>query len=544
MTIIQGTGVSDGYAIGTPYYYSRESCEKKEYKQSGSAVQEQKNFVSAQAKVIEALNKESAELMSKGEKAAAALLSSHAELAEDPDFTDEVIRGINDDGLSAVDAVHSAGNIFAGMFEELNDESLFARGADIRDVASRIEIQLKGCDVTRAGIQSMPPANILIADELTPSETIMLDRTKVLALVTSKGSICGHAAIIARSYGIPAVIGPDIQFDTIPDRATIIVDGFKGTVIINPDDETMERYERMLAEWQHSLDALNSVRGLEDITADGKRIKLYCNISSPDEIRNIISQDSHGIGLFRSEFLFMNRKEAPSEEEQFEIYKKVLSMMPDKDVTIRTLDIGADKVISYLNQKKENNPALGLRGLRFCLKNPELFRTQLRALYRASVYGKLRIMFPMVTDLQDIQSARKICREVMNELISENIPFQQNVPIGIMIEIPAAALISEELAKEADFFSIGTNDLTQYTLACDRTEETVKDYFNSNHPAVLNLIGMAIRGAHIAGIEAGICGELASDSGMIKTLIDMGVDELSVSPGCLLAVRSKLRSIY
>ena len=541
MKIIQGTGVSGGYAIGTPYYYSRESCEKKEYKQSGSAAQEQKNFASAQARVIEILNRESADLLSKGEKTAASLLSSHAELAEDPDFTDEVIRGINDDGLSAVDAVHSAGNIFAGMFEKSGDESLFARGADIRDVASRIEIQLKGCDATQTGITNMPRAGILIADELTPSETITLDRTKVLALVTAKGSPFGHAAIVARSYGIPAVIGADIQFDTSPDKATVIVDGFKGIVIISPDDKTMERYGKMLAEWQHSLDSLNHMRGLEDVTAGGRQIKLYCNISDPDEVGDVLSQDGRGIGLFRSEFLFMNRKEAPSEEEQFGIYKKVLSMMADKEVTIRTLDIGADKAISYLNQGKENNPAMGLRGLRFCLKNPELFRTQLRALYRASIYGKLRIMFPMVTDLQDVLSARRICREVMNELLLENVTFRQNVPVGIMIEVPAAALISEELAKEADFFSIGTNDLTQYTLACDRTEETVKDYFNSNHPAVMKLIDMTIRGAHSAGIKAGICGELASDPEMIKTLIDMGVDELSVSPGCLLALRSKLR---
>jgi phosphotransferase system enzyme I (PtsI) len=413
-----------------------------------------------------------------------------------------------------------------------------ARAADVKDVSARIINNLTG--VVQGGIDSEVPV-VLAADDLAPSETVQLDKSKILGFITSGGSGSSHTAILARTMGIPAIIGVGDQVKEEYEGREVIVDGGTGNIVIDADADTRDYMIQKRKEQLRKLELLNQLKSLPNVTKDGQEIRVYCNIGNPEDVHAVLGNDGGGIGLFRSEFLYLNCDDYPTEDYQFEAYKKVLSDMDGKEVVIRTCDIGADKMIDYFQLPKEENPALGNRALRICLNRPEMFKTQLRALYRASAYGKLSIMFPMVTSVWEVKEAKKLCEVVKAELTAEGIPFSEEVDIGIMIETPAAAVMSDRLAKVVDFFSIGTNDLTQYTLACDRQNNDLGRFFNPHHPAVLRLIKMVCENAHKEGCWCGICGELGADLELTETFLSFGLDELSVSPRSVLPLRQKIR---
>ena len=420
----------------------------------------------------------------------------------------------------------------------MEDDYFKARAADVKDISGRIVGILMG--VVQGGIDSDVPV-ILASDDLAPSETVQLDKSKILGFVTSGGSGSSHTAILARTMGIPAIIGVGDQLKAEFEGRDVIVDGGTGNVVIDPDEPTRERLMAKRAELIKRQELLNQLKGLPNVSVDGHEVRVFCNIGNPEDVHAVLANDGGGIGLFRSEFLYLNCDDYPTEDYQFEAYKKVLADMEGKEVVIRTLDIGADKMIEYFKLPKEENPALGNRALRICLNRPEIFKTQLRALYRASAYGRLSIMFPMVTSVWEVKEAKKMCELVKKELKAEGIPYSDEVDVGIMIETPAAAIISDRLAKIVDFFSIGTNDLTQYTLACDRQNNDLGRFFNAHHPAVLRLIKMVAANAHKEGIWCGICGELGADLELTETFLSIGVDELSVSPRAVLPLRQKIR---
>lgn len=435
-------------------------------------------------------------------------------------------------------AVSDTAAQFAEMFASMDDPYMQARAADVKDVSSRIIAVLTGA--VQGGIDSSVPV-ILIADDLAPSETVQLDKSKILGFITEGGSGSSHTAILARTMGIPAIIGVGKKVKPECAGHEVIIDGSKGEIIIDADEASRNVMIGKIEEQKKNREMLERLKGKPNTTKDGQSIRIYCNIGSPDDVAPVLGNDAGGIGLFRSEFLYLNCDDYPSEDYQFEAYKKVLSDMEGKEVVIRTLDIGADKQIGYFNLPNEENPAMGNRALRICLNRPEVFLTQLRALYRASAYGKLLIMFPMVTSVWEVREAKKMCERVKKELTEEGIPFSDNVEIGIMIETPAAAIMSDRLAKEVDFFSCGTNDLTQYTLACDRQNADLGRFFNPHHPAVLRLLKMVCDNAHKNGIWVGICGELGADLSLTETFLSIGIDELSVSPRAVLPLRQKIR---
>lgn len=416
-----------------------------------------------------------------------------------------------------------------------------ARAADVRDISNRIIANLMG---TCTDNESSAGKTIVCAEDLAPSETVSLDKDKVLAFVTAHGSSNSHTAILARNMNIPAVIGVGEAFlsEIKPDE-TAIVDGYTGEIIVGPDHETIEKYTRRQAADEEKKRLLQELKGKENVTLDGRKINIYANISGIDNIGAVLLNDAGGIGLFRSEFLYLENSDFPTEDQQFHAYKRVLESMAGKKVIIRTLDIGADKQVDYFGLKKEENPALGYRAIRICLTRPEIFRTQLRALYRASVYGNLGIMFPMITSVKEVEQIKSICEDVKKELSSEGIEYSDKVELGIMIETPAAAIISDRLAPMVDFFSVGTNDLTQYTLACDRQNPDIEDFIDTHHEAILRLIEMSAENAHRHGAWIGICGELAADTALTETFLRMGIDELSVSPAFVLKVRDAVRKI-
>ena len=537
MITIQGKGVSTGVAIGPLYFYRRATAALRRYEVEDRDA-EWLRFKDAQAKAIEQLGELAEKARNEAGDEAAMLFETHQMMCEDLDYEEAIEGFIKENGLNAEAAVTDAGVIQADAFAAMDDDYFKARAADVKDISGRIVGILSG--VVQGGIDSDVPV-VLASDDLAPSETVQLDKSKILGFATSGGSGSSHTAILARTMGIPAIIGLGDQLKAEYEGREVIVDGGTGAVVIEADEETRERLMKKREELLKRQELLNQLKGQPNITKDGKEIRIYCNIGNPEDVHAVLENDGSGIGLFRSEFLYLNCDDYPSEDYQFEAYKKVLSDMGGKEVVIRTLDIGADKMIEYFQLPKEENPALGNRALRICLNRPEIFRTQLRALYRASAFGRLSIMFPMVTSVWEVKEAKKMCEQVKAELTEEGIPFSDDVDVGIMIETPAAAVISDRLAKVVDFFSIGTNDLTQYTLACDRQNNDLGRFFNAHHPAVLRLIKMVAENAHKEGIWCGICGELGADLELTETFLSIGVDELSVSPRSVLPLRQKVR---
>ena len=472
-------------------------------------------------------------------EANAQIFEIHIMMLEDEDYNESIANIIDTQQVNAEYAVAVTTDNFAEMFAAMDDAYMQARSADVRDISNRIIANLTGtADSSAESCDSM----IVCADDLAPSETVALDKDKVLAFVTAHGSSNSHTAILARNMNIPAVIGMGDEFLTeISSGTPAIVDGYTGTVIVDPDEATVAEYTAKRTSDEEKKRLLQELKGKENVTVDGRKINIYANISGIDNIGAVLLNDAGGIGLFRSEFLYLENSDFPTEEQQFHAYKRVLESMAGKKVIIRTLDIGADKQVGYFGLKKEENPALGYRAIRICLTRPEIFKTQLRALYRASVYGNLGIMFPMITSVKEVERIKEICEEVKAELRSDGIEYSDKIELGIMIETPAAALISDRLAPMVDFFSVGTNDLTQYTLACDRQNPDIEEFIDTHHEAILRLIEMSAENAHKNGAWIGICGELAADTTLTERFLRMGIDELSVSPSFVLKVRDAVR---
>lgn len=578
MITMQGTGGSGGIAIGPVYLFDppgqnsgqkpdtnseknphqKPECGKAGTKSASIAPQlEWERFLSAREKAVSRIRVLEQKACAEGLTDAVQLLEAHRMMTEDLELGSSVKRKILDEGMQAERAVRATAAQFAAMLSSADSACLRAREADVRDVTDRITDILAG---TSQRMIDSPIPVILFADRLTPGQILQMDRRKILGLVMTEGSVLSHTAILARTMGIPAVFGIDLHEAALHEAAahevaarkaaaqadakrTVIVDGDTGSVILNPDERTLAKWRERLEAQRAEEEELRSMEGLPGITKDGRRIQVLCNIQLPQEVDMALENDAEGIGLFRSEFLFLGREDLPSEEEQYEAYRHVLERMEGRVVTIRTIDIGADKNAPCLDLAPETNPAPGNRALRFCLGRPEIFRMQLRALYRASVHGKLRIMFPMVTSVWEVQKARRICGEVQAQLAAEGIPYDSHVPLGIMIETPAAALVSDLLAKEADFFSCGTNDLTQYTLACDRQSAQLPGYYDAHHPAVLRLLRTVCENARQAGISVSICGNLAADLEMTEYFARIGISELSVPPGSVLKVRRQIREV-
>ena len=469
-------------------------------------------------------------------EANAAIFEVHQMMLEDEDYLDSIRNIIDTQNVNAEFAVATTGDNFAKMFAEMDDDYMKERAADVKDISERVVRILSKKEETVQGAEE-DEKYIIVADDLAPSETIQLNRDSVLAFVTRHGSTNSHTAILARTMNIPALVMADVPAEVNGKMA--VVDGFTGKVFLEPEKDVLETYHEKQQEELHRKELLQQLKGKPTVTKDGKEIKLYANIGEVKDLGAVLMNDAAGIGLFRSEFLYLQSTDFPTEEEQFKSYKTVAEVMAGKKVIIRTLDIGADKQIDYFNLGKEDNPALGYRAIRICLSQPEIFKTQLRALYRASVYGNIAIMIPMIASVWEVQKVKEIMAEVRAELTEEGVPFKE-VEFGIMIETPAAVMIADDLAKEVDFFSIGTNDLTQYTLAIDRQNARLDRFYDSHHPAVLKMIQMVIDSAHKEGIWAGICGELGADLTLTETFVKMGIDELSVSPAMVLPVRDKI----
>ncbi len=471
----------------------------------------------------------------------AQIFSIHMMMLEDDDYNESIENIIDTQSVNAEYAAAVTADNFAEMFSAMEDAYMQARAADVRDISNRLIAALSGAD---GNAEELSDSMIICADDLAPSETVSLDKEKVLAFVTAHGSSNSHTAILARNMNIPAVTGVGGEFlSEIASGQTAIVDGYTGEIFIEPDEATLAEYTKKRAQDEENKRLLQELRGKENVTRDGRKINVYANISGTDNIGAVLLNDAGGIGLFRSEFLYLGSSGFPTEEQQFQAYKRVLESMAGKKVIIRTMDIGADKQADYFGLKKEENPALGYRAIRICLTRPEIFRTQLRALFRASVYGNLGIMFPMITAVWEVERIKSIIDEVRAELKAENVRYSDGVELGVMIETPAAALISDKLAPLVDFFSVGTNDLTQYTLACDRQNPDIEQFIDTHHEAVLRLIELSAENAHKHGAWIGICGELAADTSLTEEFIRMGIDELSVSPGFVLKVREAVRNI-
>ena len=537
MILLLGKGVSKGVVSGPVYFYRRKRVASR---LADSPSIEKGRFSAAQQAAAHQLLALAARCRGGVGDEAALLFETHSLLAQDEDFTEHILSLIDQTACSAEQAVHQAAEHFADAFASMDDAYMQARAVDIRDVSRRILRCLTGSE--EAGVDSPIPV-ILAADDLTPSETVHLDKSKILAFITQKGSVNSHTAILARTLGIPAVCSLGEQLKPEYAGRDVCVDGETGQVVVDPDEDTLTALHDRLA-WQREQKALlNQMIGMEDTASDGQRLDICCNIGSAEEVEAVLANDGRGIGLFRSEFLFLAADDYPSEEVQLRAYQTVAAAMNGKRVVIRTLDVGADKQVGYFGLKKEENPALGLRAVRVCLNRPELFRTQLRAIYRASAFGRIAILFPMITSVWEIRECRRICRTVMEELDREGIPYSRDTEIGVMIETPASVFIADELAAEADFFSIGTNDLTQYILACDRQSDELDRYFDSHHPAVLRALKAAITAAHQAGIWAGVCGDLCADPEQLPVFLSVGADEISVPPGAVLPLRAQLRSV-
>ena len=537
MITIQGKGVSKGIAKGPLYFFQRPDTTVVQ-KTVTDTDAEKARLAAAQEASIAQLNALAEKCQADAGEEMAFLFETHAMFVEDEDFVECMTSLIDEESCNAEFAVGQAGEQFAAMFAAMDDAYMQARSADIKDVAKRILNNLMG--IVDGGIDSDVPV-ILAADDLAPSETLQLDKSKILGFVTQGGSGNSHTAILARTMGIPAICGAGEALTKEYHGRECYIDGETGAIVMDPDAMTLAALKEKYKKQQETKRLLETMKGQENVTLDGRKLMLYCNIGSPEDVAAVLANDGQGIGLFRSEFLYLSASDYPTEDEQFDAYRAVAAAMDGKRVVIRTLDIGADKQVDYFDMKKEENPALGVRAIRICLNRPEVFRTQLRALYRASAYGKIAIMFPMITSVWEVKECKRACQSVMKELEEEGIPYDPDTELGIMIETPSSVFVAEELAKLVDFFSVGTNDLTQYTLACDRQTNDLGKFYDPHHPALLRAIKMAADAAHKAGIWIGICGELGSDISMLPTFLAMGIDELSVSPAAVLPVRAAIR---
>ncbi len=476
-------------------------------------------------------------------EANAAIFEVHQMMLEDDDFTDSVNNIITTQQVNAEYAVGVTADNFANMFSAMDDEYMRGRASDVKDISERLISILKGSKESKERQLNADEPVIILADDLAPSETVQMDKDKILSFVMVHGSVNSHTAILARTMGIPALVDTGLTLTENLDGTEAIVDGFEGAIYIDPDKETYDRLSERKKEEDEKKELLLTLKGKEDVTLDGQHVMLYANIGSTSDLAMVLKNDASGIGLFRSEFIYLGKDDFPSENEQFQIYKSVAETMAGRRVIIRTLDIGADKKVDYFNLGDEENPALGYRAIRICLSQPEIFKTQLRAILRAGVYGNIAIMYPMIISVNEVRRIKEIMKEVKAELKEQGIAYADVIE-GIMIETPAAVMVSDELAKEVDFFSIGTNDLTQYTLAVDRQNPKLDDFYDPHHPAVLKMIRMTVENAHKAGIWAGICGELGADTTLTEEFIRMGVDELSVSPGRILPIRKIIRETH
>jgi phosphotransferase system enzyme I (PtsI) len=532
----QGKSVFGGVAIGRIHIFSKGQQQVKRIKVQDTEAEKKRYREAVQTAITELQGLYDKALKEVGE-ANAAIFEMHQMMLEDEDFTESVENIIDSQSVNAEYAVASTGDNFAQMFASMDDEYMRGRAADVKDISERLVSVLNGA--SRQQMDADEPV-IVMAVDLAPSETVQMDKDKVLSFVTTQGSVNSHTAILARTMSIPALIGVDMPLDAELEGKFAIVDGDNGTVYIDPSEDVLAQMQEKKEQAEEKKQLLQQLKGKETITKDGKKIKLYANIGNSKDLAMVLQNDAEGIGLFRSEFLYLEKEDYPTENEQFMVYKMVAETMAGKQVIIRTLDIGADKQCDYFNMDPEDNPALGYRAIRICLTRPEVFKTQLRALYRASAFGNISIMYPMITSVWEVKQIKKIVEEVKEELRAQNIEFGE-VAQGIMIETPAAVMISRELAKEVDFFSIGTNDLTQYTLAIDRQNPKLDDFYDAHHPAVLKMIHMVAQNAHAEGIWAGICGELGADLELTEQFLQMGIDELSVSPGRILPIRKIVR---
>ena len=532
MRVYSGKSVFGGIAIGTIQVYKKGEQQVKRRKIEDVPA-EIRRYRTAKQTALEQLQNLYDKALKEVGQANAAIFEIHQMMLEDDDYNESVENIIETQRVNAEYAVAVTEDNFAQMFASMEDEYMRGRAADVRDISERLVSVLSGN--AGGGVQTEEPV-IIAAQDLAPSETVQMDKQKVLSFVTIDGSMNSHTAILARTMGIPALVGASVPLDNTIDGRLGIVDGVSGVLYVEPDEETLAKMKEKQAQQEEQKRLLELLKGRENKTLDGKTIQLYANIGNSKDLAAVLQNDAGGIGLFRSEFIYLEREDFPTEEEQFQIYKTVVQPMAGKRVIIRTLDIGADKQCEYFHMDKEDNPAMGCRAIRICLTRPEIFKTQLRALFRASAFGKLAIMYPMITSVKEVRAVKQIVSEVKEELDRQGIEY--NTPEqGIMIETPAAVMISDELAKEVDFFSIGTNDLTQYTLAIDRQNTKLEAFYDAHHPAVLKMIEMTIANAHKAGIWAGICGELGADTQLTKEFLAMGVDELSVSPAKILPVR-------
>ncbi len=538
MQCFQGKSVYKGIAMGPVVV-----LKKNDYQVKRTRIEDAESEVNRVDEAVKASQQQLQKLYDKAVKevgeASAAIFEVHQMMLEDEDYLEAIQNMIRTEQVNAEYAVAVTGDNFAEMFASMDDDYMKARSADIKDISERLVRNLSGQgDVDLSDIEP----SVIVADDLSPSETVQMDKDKILAFVTVHGSTNSHTAILARMMNIPALIGVNMDLEVLQSGMTAVVDGFQGSVTFDPDEETKAQTESKMQEEAEKLKLLQELKGKENVTLDGRKINIYANIGSVGDIGYVMENDAGGIGLFRSEFLYLGRNDFPTEEEQFQAYKQAVQMMAGKKVIIRTLDIGADKQVDYFNLGNEDNPAMGYRAIRICLKQPEIFKTQLRALLRAAVYGNLSIMYPMITSTEEVKKIYEIVAEVEEELKAQEI--QYKIPEqGIMIETPAAAMISDRLAEMVDFFSIGTNDLTQYTLAIDRQNEKLDEFYNPYHEAILRMIQMVVDNAHKCGKWAGICGELGADLTLTEQFVRMGLDELSVAPSMVLKLRKIVREM-
>lgn len=535
--VMDGKSVFGGIAIGRLSVYNKTDHAVKRVKIT-DAKAETERFLKAKEEAKKQLAAFYEKALKEVGEVNAAIFEIHQMMLDDLDYVESITNIIKTQEVNAEFAVASTGDNFSQMFAAMEDDYMRERAADVKDISNRVISILQG---TKAGAMTRDEPVILLADDLAPSETVQLDKSKVLSFVTRHGSTNSHTAILARTMNIPALIGVKFPEDNSIDGKMGIVDGYQGKFYIDPTEEILETYRKQKAEDENKKQLLLALKGKENITLDGTKINLYANIGSVSDVANVLANDAGGIGLFRSEFLYLESEDFPTEEAQFSAYKTVAENMAGKKVIIRTLDIGADKQMEYFGLEKEENPAMGYRAIRICLDRTEIFKTQLRAIYRASYYGNIAIMFPMIISVEEVKRIKEIVAEVQAELDADGLPYKE-VELGIMIETPAAAIISDLLAKEVDFFSIGTNDLTQYTLAIDRQNPKLDNIYNPHHESVLRMLKMVVDNGHKEGCWVGICGELGADSSLTETFLRMGFDELSVSPSMILKIRDKIRN--
>ena len=536
MQVYNGKSVFGGIAIGKISVYQKKEQQVKRVKVENPD-QEMARYEKAKAEGIHQLQGLYDKALKEVGEANAAIFEVHQMMMEDDGYNESVENIVRSQGVNAEYAVATTGDNYAQMFSAMDDDYMRERAADVRDISERLLTILNGEDT---GSVDADEPKIIVAEDLAPSETVQLDKDKVLSFVTVKGSLNSHTAILARTMAIPALVNTSMTLDSVMDGKLGIVDGASGTFYVDPDEKTLEEMKKRQEEDLSRKQLLQTLKGKDNVTLDGQKVMLYANIGNIKDLATVIQNDAGGIGLFRSEFIYLEKEDFPTEEEQFQIYRQVAQTMAGKRVIIRTLDIGADKQCDYFHMEHEENPALGCRAIRICLTRPEIFKTQLRALFRASVFGRIAIMYPMITSVQEIRQIKKIVEEVKQELTSQGVEFG-NPEQGIMIETPAAAIISDDLAKEVDFFSIGTNDLSQYTMAIDRQNQSLDDIYDPHHEAVLRMIQRTIECAHAHGAWCGICGELGADMELTRRFIQMGIDELSVSPVFTLELRKKIR---